>query len=171
MFQKLPGTKLLSSFGESWTEMRLSLAQSRDSLQELWCLGEAQSKAGLRGRHVPRSSVFIIEGFRGLKEEGESGAGSVEGFVFSLKQSFDENERRGCVFYLGTGTGMNNKFPIAKVFFSCCKCLSLLFLLAVSQQARAGLWVQRSTWWFTGAFSCSLHSAVHKHKLLHSSYF
>ena len=63
---------------------------------------------------------FIIEGFGGLEEEGESGAGSAEEFDFSLKQSFAENERRGCVFALGTGTEMDNKFPIfphVPVFF------------------------------------------------------
>ena len=88
---------------------------------------------------MPRSSVFIIEGFRGLEEEGGSGAGSVEGFVFSLKQSFDENNRRGCASYLRTRTGMNNKFPIANAL-SLVLCVSppTLFLQPVSQQARAG---------------------------------
>lgn len=33
---------------------------------------------------MPRSSVFIIEGFRDLEEEGGSGASSDEGFVFGV---------------------------------------------------------------------------------------
>lgn len=54
---------------------------------------------------MPRSSVFIIEGFKGLEEKGGgSGAGLVEGFVLSLTQSFAENGRPGYVFYLRTRT-------------------------------------------------------------------
>lgn len=94
-----------------------------------------------QGKHVPCSSVFIIEGFRGLVGEGGSGAGSVEGFVFSLKQSFTESQR--CVFSLRTETEMDNSFPILPYpnvfFFSYLVCLSCLFLLPVSQQVRAGL--------------------------------
>lgn len=50
---------------------------------------------------MPRSSVFIIEGFRDLEEVGGSGAGSVEGFVFSLKHLFAENERWAVCSTLG----------------------------------------------------------------------
>ena len=98
-FKNSLGTNLLSSFGESWTEMRLSFfEQSRDSLQELWCLGEAQSKAGLWGRHVPRSSVFIIEGFRGLVEREGKRCRLSWRVCFRSICSFDETETRGrCV--------------------------------------------------------------------------